>query len=551
MSQSIVAQTVEAAKQGDIEKLKQLALNRKYNINQKHNGRTALMEASKDGDLSCVKYLLQNGATMDLKDDNGETALMEACKNNKTEVVEYLLAYGRSLYLENKSSETALMLAVKNHAWEAVEKLLKKGADLNYKTSRRETVLVYAARNNADGKSIEKLLDLGAHSNARDKSSRSALHWAAAYGNLKSITILLQQCAQKEINTQRGAQEEMNTPVEFHQAYIEDVLRQYALQNLKDSKGQTPVMLCVGSDNLTLCADRFVENRVKCLEKIIQTPKTDIDVQDKNGETALHHSLKVALCPLIEVLLENDANPNIKDNNGVSALQLAKSAEIKKRIAIAEESLLGKNNSRYDKIKELMEQKSKACPVPTAGLFSRLRTKILESESVQPQESTSTDPFANKIREHSVPVQEAAKVTPPVHAGYTSQVVNEGARPKGEQGSAFNEKYDENSKSKDNTDIEKEERNQEVAADKYLRSVSKLITNDMLLYDIGSELDLAAREIDAIRTDNPNYIVNAGYKLLLQWRKNINSLDISVLEEKLKVVMDTCKLGSEFQKIKL
>ncbi len=435
------------------------------------------------------------------------------------------------------------MLAVKNSAWEAVERLLKKGADLNYKTSRRETVLVYAARNNAEGNIIEKLLDLGAHSNATDKSSRSALHWAAAYGNLESINILLQRCVDTE-----------EPSVQDHW-YVKTILQNRACQNRKDSEGKTPIMLCIGSDSVIIYDAQFTQNRLKCLEKLLQTPNIDIALQDKNGETALHHSLKVALCPLIEMLLKNGANPNIKDNNGVSALELAKSAEIKKRIAIAEESLQGKNNSRFDRIIALMENNSKVCPGhnQSSGLFRRLKTMILESESLQPKESPSTDIFANKTVAHSVPGQEAGKATQPAQAGYSSQVVTNGARPKREEGSAFDipEKCDENPKSKEDTDIEKEERDKEVTADKYLRSVSKLITNDSLLIDIGVNLDLTAGEIDAIRTDNPNYIVNAGYKLLLQWRKNINTLDINVLEEKLKVVMDTCKLGSEFQKIKL
>ncbi len=90
----------------------------------------------------------------------------------------------------------------------------------------------------------------------------------------------------------------------------------------------------------------------------------------------------------------------------------------------------------------------------------------------------------------------------------------------------------------------------EAKADKYLRAVSKLITNDDLLIDIGIGLEFDAGEIEAIRTDNADSIVRAGYKLLLEWRRNkIKTIDCDILKCKLSPVLKEIKLGGKFMKI--
>ncbi len=85
--------------------------------------------------------------------------------------------------------------------------------------------------------------------------------------------------------------------------------------------------------------------------------------------------------------------------------------------------------------------------------------------------------------------------------------------------------------------------------ERFLRSVSKLITDEVLFIDIGVELDLKWDEIKTIRTDNPNSIVNAGYQALQEWRNKIQTNDITVIKETLLEAFTTCKVGSQFQQV--
>lgn len=51
----------------------------------------------------------------------------------------------------------------------------------------------------------------------------------------------------------------------------------------------------------------------------------DINSQDCNGDTNLHMYVKDVFYPTVKVLCEAGANVNIKDNNGISPIQTAKS----------------------------------------------------------------------------------------------------------------------------------------------------------------------------------------------------------------------------------
>ncbi len=87
-----------------------------------------------------------------------------------------------------------------------------------------------------------------------------------------------------------------------------------------------------------------------------------------------------------------------------------------------------------------------------------------------------------------------------------------------------------------------------MAADQFLRDTSKLITTDDIMIDIGLEMDFTSSEIQAIRTDNPRSIVHAGYQLLLEWRKRLETLDTDILWHNMEPVFDKCNLGNVFRR---
>jgi len=81
---------IEAAENGNLEKIKELVKNGADVNSISDYGDTALMLASQYGQLEVVKYLLEKSADIHTKDEDGKTALMWASENGYTKIVELL-----------------------------------------------------------------------------------------------------------------------------------------------------------------------------------------------------------------------------------------------------------------------------------------------------------------------------------------------------------------------------------------------------------------------------------------------------------------------------
>ncbi len=71
----------------------------------------ALIEAARKGDIAKVKTLLAEGAEVNHQDQYGYTALIWAANKGHAEVVKHLLAEGAEVNHKNKKGETALAVA--------------------------------------------------------------------------------------------------------------------------------------------------------------------------------------------------------------------------------------------------------------------------------------------------------------------------------------------------------------------------------------------------------------------------------------------------------
>ncbi|CAD5224879.1 unnamed protein product [Bursaphelenchus okinawaensis] len=128
----------EAARDGELEKVKQL-LQCKYDVNAKdYGGWTPLSEAVNHGHLDISRVLLQHGAEVDcqsgqalLNDDGtacdsaGDTPLMEACANGHLDVARLLIAFKASVSRTNHNGYSALYFLksyIDNHEMDSKRK---------------------------------------------------------------------------------------------------------------------------------------------------------------------------------------------------------------------------------------------------------------------------------------------------------------------------------------------------------------------------------------------------------------------------------------------
>lgn len=146
----------DAAKQGDINKVKRLILEENRDVNfQDDNKNTPLYCAAKEGHADVVKFLLTHGADSSLQCQYTDTALHVATQNKYTDVVKILAAHAaqttnvvhtgnNNIDLPGNTDKTALHMAVRNESTDIIKILLFYGSDGNYPDLSRNTALHFA-----------------------------------------------------------------------------------------------------------------------------------------------------------------------------------------------------------------------------------------------------------------------------------------------------------------------------------------------------------------------------------------------------------------------
>ena len=116
------------------------------NVRDRH-GHTPLINAAKDGDLEAVRDLLHRGAEVDAQSEKGKTALHYAAANGHVEVVKVLITSGAKVDSRDRDWHTPLMFAAIYGCNHTVQALLTSGADVQAKTLAGNTAQTYAENN--------------------------------------------------------------------------------------------------------------------------------------------------------------------------------------------------------------------------------------------------------------------------------------------------------------------------------------------------------------------------------------------------------------------
>lgn len=172
---------LEAAREGDAERVAELLASGVPVDAESPNGMTALHVASLLGHGKLVELLLHEGANVDDAAVNGMTPLMRAAMNGHAGVVERLLAAGARVDHQATYGATALMSAADGGHAAVVRKLLAAGADPSLRAGNGETASSLAA---AEGREeIVGLLSPGAGGSAGADpgyaEARARIHYRA------------------------------------------------------------------------------------------------------------------------------------------------------------------------------------------------------------------------------------------------------------------------------------------------------------------------------------------------------------------------------------
>ena len=218
-----------------------------------------LFLAAANGNLDILSYLFEQGANVNASSSSQyadpwslpsefddylpiwRTPLIVALTNGHNDAFTFLIDKGADVNLQDHHGYTALHHAVQSKNFDAVSCLVHNGADINLFTSiNKQTPLMLACQShNMDA--INFLLNKGAEVNLQDKDGKSALHFASSniwYWFIQNLA---------------------------------DV-------NMCDNHNCTPLMQASRKSDVKKVA-MLIENGAK------------VDLQDGNGNTALHHAV--------------------------------------------------------------------------------------------------------------------------------------------------------------------------------------------------------------------------------------------------------------------
>uniref|UniRef100_A0A665UGK0 Serine/threonine-protein phosphatase 6 regulatory ankyrin repeat subunit C-like n=1 Tax=Echeneis naucrates TaxID=173247 RepID=A0A665UGK0_ECHNA len=274
-------------------------------------GYTPLHAAAASGHLDAVQYLLRLGVEADEPNIFGNTALHMVCHTGQDTVATELVNGGANINQPNHHGTTPLHLAAASSSGVlCVELLINNGADVNLQSKQGKSPLHIAAMHGRfTGSQI--LIQNGAEIDCADMYGNTPLHVAARYGQELLISTLLTNGADK-------ARQGIHGMLPLHLAALygfPDCCRKLLSNagfdiNILDDNGRTCLHAAASGGN------------VDCLNLLLNNG-ADVDIKDILGRSPLHYAAANGNSHCTISLVRAGANVNGLDLMGCSPLHYA------------------------------------------------------------------------------------------------------------------------------------------------------------------------------------------------------------------------------------
>eukprot|EP01103_Thecamoeba_quadrilineata_P016383 TRINITY_DN5463_c0_g1_i1.p1 TRINITY_DN5463_c0_g1~~TRINITY_DN5463_c0_g1_i1.p1 ORF type:complete len:1264 (-),score=264.59 TRINITY_DN5463_c0_g1_i1:43-3834(-) len=246
-----------------------------------------------------VRFLLLNGADVNMTNNEGNTVLHFAIIYNRTKMISLLISFHPDISIRNNTNKTCLELAQENNLPPETLQMLEEYQQNQSIIVATKTPLHIAASEGFKLE-VEQLLKQKVDVNASDKNGWTPLLCAAGSGQLEICELLLNVTYQK-IDVLVTSSED-NT----------------ILHHLARVNPSTPSL------STLITPDENIRLYRAILSSLIQKGCPVNAQTTKHGETALHRASIENNTHAVTYLLENNADVNVLNKQGDTALQCAK-----------------------------------------------------------------------------------------------------------------------------------------------------------------------------------------------------------------------------------
>jgi ankyrin repeat protein len=338
-------------------------------------GETALMVAARTGKIDAVNLLLARGADPNVKEQwRGQTALMWAAAEGYAPVIETLVARGADVSARSNGGFTAILFAAREGRIAAVDALIKAGADMSDSLPIRKRAPQNApppppdpgpnafllAAANAHYELAAWLLDRGTDPNAAPQGF-TALHqvsWVRkagiagsnnpapqGSGTMDSLAFVRKLVAKgATLDTRVTKKPNMGvttlnsigaTPfllaARTADAPLMKLLAELGANPLlTNDDGSTPLMVAAGLGTNSPGEDPGTEPEVLDAVKVALDLGNDLNVVDKNGETAMHGAAYKHVPTVVHYLADKGARADVwnrPNSKGWTPLKIAEGVQ--------------------------------------------------------------------------------------------------------------------------------------------------------------------------------------------------------------------------------
>lgn len=248
-------------------------------------------------------------STEPISDDTDlNTRFLMALFKGDLMVIDSCLAAGVDVNIRDVNDVPAIMVAANSGNIEAVKRLLEKGADVNARsTLYYNSTALMEITTNRDAAMATYLIENGANVHLIDSFGDPAINWAAYYGDIPFVDVLVKNGASWEVESEQGtaidvAMKQWNDPLlsYFIQAGAGEALSGEALDLVKAVRGENT-------------------EAVQTLLAANASP----DQLDELGTPILIYASSMGNLEVVNLLLEAGANPDLLNRVGQTALSRA------------------------------------------------------------------------------------------------------------------------------------------------------------------------------------------------------------------------------------